>query len=200
MARITLNDFADIMLATKINSKLSKIRKIKNMQDYTPAIDFYKPLREQIIALHKNGSNISALAQIGQNQSDAKKINNYPPIISAYLKWCRKKQLTWFTPPQATLKVLEDTELGINPELGLQIKGTPHLIKLYFNKDELSRERARIITNVMALELSPHCPSNTEITILDVRRTNLIHYSQIPNFELAMAGELASIATILARL
>jgi len=200
MARINLNDFADIMLAKKIASKLSKIRKIKNKQDYTPAIDFYKPIREQIISLHKNGSNISTLTQIIKNQSDAKKINHYPPIISAYLKWCQNKQLIWFSPPQTVVKVIEGIELGINPELGLQIKGIPHLIKLYFNKDELPQERARIITNVMALELSSHCLSHTEIAILDVRRTKLIHHSEIPNFELAMAGELASIATILMRL
>jgi hypothetical protein len=200
MARITLNDFAGIMLTTRLSTKLSKIRKIKNMQDYNPVTDFYKPLREQIIALHKKGLSLNTLSQIGQNLSDTKKLSNYPTIISSYQKWCRKKQLIWFSPPQTALRISGDVDIGINPELGLEIKGIPHLIKLYFNKEELPKERARVITNIMALELMPHCEPATEITILDVRRADLIHFDKIQDFEVALAGELASTAAMLARL
>ena len=85
----------------------------------------------------------------------------------------------------------------MNPELGLEIDGTPHLIKLYFKSDKLAKNRIDIITHLMSVVLSDQCPSPEETTmsVLDVRRAKLFSPTvPIQALDAILNAELAYVA------
>ena len=53
MLRITLTDFVDIVSASGTH-KTTKVREKLSRDDYHPAKDYYKKVREKIIDIHRN--------------------------------------------------------------------------------------------------------------------------------------------------
>jgi hypothetical protein len=171
MPNISLTDFVDIVSASG-TSKATKVRQAKNRDDYNPAFDFYKKLRETIINVHKEGATKKALDTCLENLTDSKKKAAYPKLVEGYKKWWGRKKLLWFDISNQ-LFIGDGIDVRVNPELGLQVNGTPHLIKLYFKKDEIKKNRIDIITHLMDAVLSEKCPPNTVMAVLDIRRGKL---------------------------
>ncbi len=196
MPYLSLTDLVDIVSANG-TPKMTKIRQIKHRPQYEPAHDFYRRLRETIQETHESNLSKNHLNSCLVNLTDKNKMTLYPPLISAYRKWWGKKNLTWFSPAGATYSHL-GFDIGINPELGLEIAGVPHLIKLYFKGDPLVKNRIDIITHLMSVHALPYCANpNTVMGVLDIRRSKLITPTvPIQGLSNYLNAEMAFIASI----
>lgn len=190
MPNLSLTDLVDISAASG-TPKMTKVRHIKERPPYSPATDFYRPFREHLIEIHQNGLSRRELASILSNLSDQKKQANYPGLIEGYKRWWGRKTLGWFDPPAAEWSA-HGVYVRVNPELGLTVNGTPHLIKLYLKSEPLSRNRVAIITHLMDMTLLNNCEPNTVMSVLDVRCHNLLAPNvPIPGLTAALDAELA---------
>ena len=197
MPHLSLTDFVDIISASG-TPKATKVKQIKFRPAYNPAADFYKRIREGIIEIHKNGYNKSHIGSTLTGLTDKKKETAYPEIVSGYKKWWGNKQIIWFEPPN-DLFSSHGVDVSVNPELGLEINGASHLVKLYFKGEPLAKNRIDIITHLMAAVLTNSCPSpsSTVMSVLDVRRSKLISPTvPIPAIGGILEAELAYISAL----
>ena len=168
MPRISLTDLVDVVTSSGV-PKATKISQIKRRPEYEPQFDFYKPLRDAIQAMHQSGSPKSELDKLKSTLTDEKKISNYPSAISGYKKWLGKKLVTWFEPPREQLSEA-GIDVIINPELGLEIDGVRHIVKLYFKSEKLTKLKIDVINEAMERALRPTAKKNDLMTVVDVRR------------------------------
>lgn len=195
MPSLSLTDFVDVVSASGIQ-KANKVKQIKNRPDYNPAFDFYKRIRELIIDTHKNGYQKTRLDSCMDGITDKKKLTAYPFIIAGYKKWWGRKDLEWFDAP-SELFSSNGVEVRTNPELGLHISGKPHLIKLYFKSDVITKNRVDIITHLMSMVLSVNVPSDTIMSVLDVRKSKLIPLSaHVEGISSVIMAEMAYISSL----
>lgn len=199
MPRITVNEFADIVSAVGGTPKYNKVQSIKRQysQTYSPATDFYKPIRDQIKLLHQNSLNSNMLESI-INKVSPKKQSNYRDIIGGYKVWLKKiGKTTWFEPTSNTWSANE-IDISINPELGLKINGAPYLIKLYFKSEKLSKSKADVITFLMDQALTEVNPVQSNMCVLDVRESHLYNFNVLNPQRLlaALLGEIAYISAV----
>lgn len=152
MPRFSLTDFVDIVVSSG-TPKANKVRNIKNRPPYNPAFDFYKPLRDHIVQIHRLGKSKANINALMPSITDKKKLNVYPVLIDGYRKWWGKKVLVWFDPPNGIYHQ-HGIDISVNPELGLEIAGKPYLIKLYFKKERLTKNRIDVIHFLMDDQLS----------------------------------------------
>lgn len=175
MIRLSLTDFVDIVSKSGI-PKATKVSQIKSRDDYEPAFDFYKPLRDHIIAVHSSDGTRDSIADVMGSIVDRKKVDNYPSLIAGYQRWWGRKAFHWFNPSSDSY-VANEVEVNVNPELGLRFNGARHLIKLYFKAEPLSKQKVDIITYLMEKTLRPVCGHREIImSILDIRNSKLISY------------------------
>lgn len=171
MPRLSLTDLVDVV--SKAGSpKATKVRQIKNRNDYSPATDFYKPLRDGIISVHQSGKSKSELDSILNGLKDVKKRSAYPEIIEGYRKWWGGKKPEWFSPPTAVY-TNSGIDVSINPEIGFLYNDTPHVIKLYLKDDDVNKSKMDLITALMEHCLRQKTSANTRIGVLDVRGSKL---------------------------
>lgn len=195
MPNISLTDFVEIA-STSGTPKMTKVRQVKTRPTYSPAMDFYKPFRDHVTEIHRQGLPKRAFGDVIASLTDQKKISNYPPLVEGYRRWWGRKALVWFEPHSAIWSA-HGVDVRVNPELGLVINGTRHLIKLYMKADPLSKARIDIITHLMDIALSDDCDSATTMSVLDVRRHNLISPTvPIQGLTGAVDAELAYIAAL----
>lgn len=195
LARLSLTDFVDVVSASG-STKANKVTRIKTRPEYRPAFDFYKPLRDRIIEAHSRGFPRTYIGQLMPSIKDKKKIANYPNAIQGYTKWWGRKKMEWFDPPRL-LFTKHDIDVSVNPELGLVINGDSYLIKLYFKADPLTKNRIDVIHYLMNKRLQSKCPTDTQMAILDVRKSRLLVPTiPKPNLAAMLDAELAYIATL----
>jgi hypothetical protein len=195
MPQISLTDLVDIV-STSGTPKATKVAKVKARPDYEPAHDFYKPLRERIVDVHRDGDPKTVFTAFLQNIADPRKRANYPSAVTGYKKWWGQKMLTWFGPPRTTY-AQHGVEVMINPELGLDVNGTRYLVKLYFKDAALSKLRVDIITLLMETSLRPRCEKDEVMSVLDVRRGKLFRLQATSSATIAMVdAELAYVAAL----
>lgn len=195
MPRITLTDFIEVV--TKSGSpKATKVSQLKNRPDYAPATDFYKALRDGLVALHKRSGTKADLSSLTKGLTDAKKIANYPLMVAGYKKWWGRKVLEWFEPSGDTY-TQSGIDVAINPELGLVVNGQLHVVKLYFKADALTKTKADLIVTLMAHVLESSEPAGTQFSVLDVRNSKLFTYAAAgKSFKPMVDAELSYIASL----
>lgn len=197
MPQLSLTDLVDIVSRSG-TPKATKVAEIKSRPPYEPAFDFYKAMREHIVATHRMKRSKTDLPTILAGLADPKKITAYPSIIHGYRKWWGNKKLTWFDPP-GDLFSQHGFDVSVNPELGLDINGRKHLIKLYFKADPLTKNRVDIITHLMAVVLGNQLKGST-MSVLDVRNSKLISPTvPIAHLNAMISAELAYIAALWAQ-
>jgi hypothetical protein len=190
--RVSLTDFVDFAMKSGV-PKITKIAHVKQRPDYSPAADFYKRLREAIVDAHRNSGGKSLIRTVANGQSDRKKKKHYPPVAKAYTSWWGRKNLVWFVPPRKVWKT-GSVELRVNPELGLEVNGKPHVIKLYFKPDKLAKNRAEMIAYLMEQQLRRNTGNGVAFSVLDVRRKNLMTLTTPPKrLGALLQGELAAL-------
>lgn len=194
---IPLSTFVDFV--SKAGSpKLTVVKNAKKQlaQDYNPATDFYKQIREKIIEFHKSQKSKSWLDNVTKTTEDKKKLTAYPPIIAGYKQFLGSQNVTWFAPPKKNWSHGKLT-VNVNPELGLLIDGYHHIIKLYFKSDKLAKLRIDIVTQLMQSALSAKAQKKIHYCVLDVRNGKLFKSSQPNTGMLALLkGEASSFAEV----
>lgn len=197
MAKISLTEFVDIVAASG-TSKATKTRDALSKKDYHPSQDFYRAVREAIVEINRDNKPLNLLHDVLANANDKKK-KSFAEVIQGYLGWHGKKSFKWVEPPY---RLYEGSGISIrvNPEVGLVIKGVPHLIKLYFKAEELSKGKVDIIMELMRTSLTTN-HKTAQVAVLDVRRKKLYTPTvEIPLIKETVEAELAYIAKIAAAL
>ena len=194
MIKVSLTDFSEFVLKAGAK-KQTKVKQIVNRPKYEPQFDFWKKLRERIIALHKADKPTKELLDIIHELTDDKKKKVYPGIISGYVKFIGRKKLTWFAPPKSEW-LHEDLAIRLNPEIGLEFGGKKHVIKLHLNKSEMTKNEADIILTLMRDELQDKC-EDAIFCLLDVKSNKLYHSDKIKTDLLpVLQGEASSFTSI----
>jgi hypothetical protein len=195
MPDISLTDFVDFVIKAG-TPKLTKVTEIKQRPDYSPAFDFWKPLRDGIRDFHKGGgTNKSDLDQVLLGINDPKKLRRYPDAIRAYKKFLSRKQFAWFDPPSQVWSHA-GLNVRINPELGLEIDGQRHVIKLYFKEEAPSKSRLQVVLGLMHLSLNGSQNCANTFSILDVCNTKLTSTTSNGAVEPLLKGEASSFVAI----
>lgn len=198
MPKISLTSFVDFVSKAG-TPKLTVVKNVKQQDavDYVPATDFYKVIREEIIVMHKNGRPKADLDALLTSLPDKKKQTAYPPIVTGYKKFLGNKSVAWFDPPHS-LWSHAGLDVRVNPELGLVINETRHVIKLYFKAEELAKLRTDISTQLMELVLK-NAKKPAQFALLDVRRSKLFSSNGVdPGLTALLKGEAASFAQVYA--
>lgn len=195
MDQISLTYFVDFILASG-TPKLRGVREYKERKDDLCS-DFYRPIREAIVNMHRQGLSASTLDDVCRNETDETRKKHYGRVVSGYRALLAAGVQNFFEPPRTSLS-LGALEVDINPELGLIIDGKKHLVKLYFRNDPLTPKRTAL---VLALLSRGFCEKNPEFVaaVLDVRSAKL-HTSAMtsPRIDLLLRGEAASFASMYA--
>ncbi len=194
MNTLALGDFVDVVSKSG-SPKATKVKELKHRAPYSPATDFYKALREGLVTTHRFNKSKATLTSIATLAS-AKKQANYQIAIAGYKKWWGSKNFVWFEPPTSSY-TKHGFAISVNPELGLEINGQRHVVKLYFKDEKLSKLRIDLITALMSSTLMAPPSPVTTMAVLDVRRAKLFSASQNWSALLPVAdAELAYIAAL----
>lgn len=168
--KISLTEFIDFIMKSG-PSKMTKVKKVIRMRtlEYETYMDFYKPIRDKIISIHKFGLDKDELKTMLKELKDGKKISNYPKLVDGYIRFLGRKEIGWFRPPSSKLKESE-LQIAINPELGLEIKDTKYIVKLYFKQESLDKHHADICLTILNRAFNPKEICDAKFAILDVAR------------------------------
>lgn len=183
-----MKEFSGIAVSSG-TKKISKIRAEKKKPPYHPAQDYYKQFREAIIAAYAQAFGGTHITNAASDCTNPKKKANYKLIASKFNQWVGKKNPEWFTPPRGKY-LYSNSEIILNPELGLAYSGEQHVIKLYFAEESVSQNRANYMLHLMQEKL----PTKYEYHMLDIRRKKLFSATGDPAlFAISIASEIASI-------
>lgn len=157
------------------SAKVNAVRKIKYQDEYHPAFDYWKQLRDGIIKYHEDELQPDFFDALIQGV-DEKKKENYRLAIREYRKFLKNKEISWFNPGKATW-LSDELAVRSSPELGLIIDGVPHLIKLYFKgrTEKVDKRTSRTILalmNTSSYDVSH--PQHVHHSVLNIQRNNFI--------------------------
>jgi len=196
MRRITLTDLVDIISKSGTH-KAKKVKSILERDDYHPAFDFYKKVRDSIVAYHKGSITKKDFIKVPTHLADLKKEVAYENIVKQYISFLGRKEIEWFVPP-TFLYEKDKIAISINPELGLIINGKKHLIKLHFKSEALVKHKIDVITHLMEISLKSKVPAKTIMSVLDIQNRKLISPTvPIDGMTAMVDAELAYIMTIM---
>lgn len=175
--------------------RLTVVRNFKKRPDYDPATDYYMPLRKEIVRMHGAGDPKTVLDEFTANVH-AKKKANYATAVAGYKKFLGKKTASWFDPPKGKWSG-GGIDVSVNPEVGLEIDGVRFVLKLYFKRDKLAKNKMEIINHLMAKTLTdPKQPMT--FGVVDMRGGKLITAVTDPDLPALLKGEAAAFAAMLA--
>ncbi|MEZ4448507.1 MAG: hypothetical protein R3B09_03430 [Nannocystaceae bacterium] len=197
--RISLTDFVDFVTRAGM-PKLTKVKQLKHRGEYHPYADFYRAMREAVIAAHRDDRGKASIGPLALHAVGLdRRVHHYDALIAGYVGWWGRRQLEWFAPPQR-VRAFDGFDLRINPELGLRIDSEPHVIKLYFKEPALSKRYAEVVACVMHEAFPPPAEGPAPaMAILDVRRRRLHRLAPRPELSALVAGELAALTAMWAR-
>lgn len=165
------SDLLDYALTTGI-AQQRIVRNIKYRPEYDPRNDYWKRLRDCIAKMHQRAEPFAVLDDLC-GVVPVKKQPNYQSAVLVYKRFMRNKAIDWFKPIRRSWKH-DSLTVSINPELGLVINGTPHVIKLYFRDEPLKKDKVLGIIQLMETTLGTYHPAETIYSILDVPRNKLL--------------------------
>lgn len=191
-----MTTFVDFVIKSG-SPRLTAVKKAKAEygQDYSPARDFYKQLREAIIDLHENGKEKRYLDSVVQGIENQRKKGPYNLCIAGYKRWLGKKNIQWFEPSNGSW-TYNGLTVRVNPELGLLISGKPHNVKLYFKSESPSKRRLETMFCLLESGL-PDNPPGVTPAILGIREAKLFRSTrQVSGIETLLKSEAMAFQTI----
>lgn len=196
MPTLTLTQLVDVVSKAG-TPKVNCVRHIKAQlsEDYNPATDFYKILREATVESHSANLGKSHVLDTAKSVRDQKRATNYGTLAKAYTSWWGRKESECFHPPHSEWQSGGDFTVSVNPELGLIINNTRHVIKLYFKADTLSKNRIDIVTHLMHEEFAPR-NRDCEFPVLDIRNKKLHTVVPPAGLTSALHAEIAYISSL----
>ena len=174
LTEISMTTFADFVLKAG-TPKATVVRQWKKRSSYHPSSDYYKALRESIVECHSSGAGVGVISAAVTGAGKARKAN-YDAMAKSYIKWLGRSKHVWFAHPKAMWQA-HNIGVRVRPELGLEIGGARHLVKLYFKSDILNKNRADILLQLMVESFSKHTKAKGLVSILDVRQGKLFSSS-----------------------
>jgi len=190
-----MTTFVDFVIA-RGTARITRVRKAKEQygEDYSPARDFYKRIREAIIDVHYGNQPLSSLDVVA-NQAGERKVELYKECAAGYKRWHGKKTVRAI-PVRSYLWRHSDLEVNVNPELRLSVDGTEYLVKLYFKKGNPSKSLLQAALHLLSLH--PVCSDGTTLpAILDVQAGRLKTQQQAPaGLGALLAGDAVAFAAM----
>lgn len=192
---VSLTDFVDFV-AKSGRPKQTIVKQIKRRTEYDPKEDFWRRLRVAIIEFHRTGqTDKTKLDEVLKGLTHQPKITSYPMVLRGYKSFLGRKAFTWFSPPRDAW-TSGGLTVNVNPELGLDINGERHLVKLYFKRDKMAKNKADLILHLMKKAL-PKQPKGTKFALLDVRENKLFsHAAPSSDLNPLLEGEAVNFTTI----
>ena len=184
MANISLSDFVDY-ISKAGTSKFTKVKEISRRDNYHPAFDFWKVLRDSIVELHKNKYDKNELDKVLNDLTDKKKIKRYPELIKKYKSFLGRKKIEWFDPPYEEW-IYNGLRIRLNPELGLEINGKLYVLKLWFKAEKLSKNKAELILLLMNEKLKTRKFDEVNFAVLDVGNNKLFESTNLTSSEFSL--------------
>lgn len=170
---ISLTDFVDFTIVNG-STRVATVRAVKKRGDYDPAGDFWRPLRKGMVELHETGRMTPAqLDALLSSQTNEKRLPRFTDAVEGYKRFLAKRVLTWFDPPGALWRE-GDLAVRVNPEFGLVIDGKQTVIKLYFKKEEATRQRVQAVLAVMDIALGGKVGADVQFAVLGVNQGRLM--------------------------
>jgi len=162
---VSVTTFVDYLYAITPTKRLSVVRDAKRQYElgYDAMRDFYLPLRQAVVAMHRGNRSPKTLDQVVGRVSKTKG-TNYEECIKGYRKWLRGKTIQWQARPRAREWRSGDLTIIVNPELTLLVDGSREITKLHFKAQPLSRHRAAAALYLLRQSFGESAG------ILDVRR------------------------------
>lgn len=169
MPTVSLTTFLDFTAASG-SARVTQLRQAKRgyQQEYSPARDYYKFLREAIEECFEEGWSSKSLKCKLDELPDSRKADAFEACRKGLTKWVGRKQITSQEKARANWSSGGLT-VRINPELRLDVAGDSHLIKLYFKGEKISKQRVDVALHL----LRGKAGKGTTAGILDVRRSKL---------------------------
>src|SRR5690606_6478354 len=131
-----------------------------------------KEVRDLIVGCFKKGNEISTIDGKWRT-TDTAKNKNFQEVCKGLKKAFGNKTFDYEFPPKEIWKHNE-LEIRLNPELGIIINDKPHILKLYFKKEELTKDNIQALISLMETELKTLVPEKAEYGILDIRRGKIL--------------------------
>ena len=126
---------------------------------------------------------------------DTRKGDAYQECIAGFTQWQRGKNLVWKKALQSEW-TRGRVAVHIAPELGVSIRGEPHIITLYFNKAKPSKLRLQVMAHLLN-QLNGTARIPVTVGILDMRRGRLHSPTRdVSDMEQLLAGEAATFQTM----
>jgi len=173
--QVSQSDLLDFAMSTGV-AQQNKVRLVKYRPEYDPKNDYWKRLRDRIAKMHRQEEPLAVLDDLCAMVPESKKAN-YKKAVTVYKRFLRGKAIDWFKPSRRVWRHGQ-LEVNINPELGLVINGTPHVVKLYFKEEKLSKDKTAGIIQLMETTLKSYHPEETVYSILDVPKNKLLTKNQ----------------------
>lgn len=169
MPTVSMTTFLDFTAATG-SGRISELRQAKKRyaQDYSPAKDYYKFLREAIEECFEQGWSAKSLKAALGALPDSRKAEAFEECRQGLTRWAGRKRIKTLPKPRARWSSGGLT-VRVNPELHLDIGGSPHLIKLYFKGEKISKQRVDVALHL----LNSKAGKGTTAGVLDLRRSKL---------------------------
>ena len=192
--RLTLSDFIKFAAASA-EAKITKLRDVKRREEYTPATDFYHQIRPRLVDAARSGRVPQRDELVGVPHE--KKVRHFNAIAKGAVKWFKAQGEWEWVQPERTIWEVDELQVTVNPEIGMVLNGTPHLVKLYLSKDKLQQRRVQIVTHLMSKTMRDDVEPGTQFAILDVREARLFANPEVPrDLEALLHGEAAFINAI----
>jgi hypothetical protein len=197
MPQISMTTFLDYVASTG-TTRLRRVIDAKRQygRQYSPATDFYGPLRKRIVQVFEEGWDPRRLDASLVEVTDAKKQDHYRACRKGLRRWAGaagRRKIVWKRPKRAVWKSGE-LEVNVSPELWLDIDGRPYVIKLYFKADKLSQHKVNLSLRLLQTTVGRH----GSVGILDLQQGRLFTQTTEPpqGIDLLLASEAAGLATL----
>ncbi|MEM7275770.1 MAG: hypothetical protein AAF547_22030 [Actinomycetota bacterium] len=133
---ISLNQFFPFVLADSL-AKRSELRSIRRTRGvYTPAVDYWRLLRLQIVAYHqfRPGPGLDALSTAVELAHPDRR-EHYATAVTNYRRFLGRKRVQWLGTPRRAVWLADELKVRVNPELHVTINEEPHVVKLFLKAD-----------------------------------------------------------------
>lgn len=188
---ISLTQFIDFTLKRSGSSKTKFVRDIK-YNEYSPAKDYWKQLRDEIKRIHESKLSLNELDSLVEIVSERKKLN-YKNAIRLYKTFLKDKNYEWFDPGNSFWTFQDELVVRSTPEIGLFIDNNPYLIKLYFKgkNDRIDQNNMNSsLTLMKASKFEKDLPVNSQSSVLNIYRKKLFANPPIdPDLLLSLESE-----------
>lgn len=148
---VSLTQFLTYSSKVSTSAKINAVKEIKNSPGYHPALDYWKPLRDEIKRIHENDLPIENLRNLLLTVNE-RKVKNYTAAINTYIRFVKKNKVSYFPVGKSFWKLSDDLFIGSSPETGLEINGRKYYVKNYYKKKSAdSKITKRNISSILTL-------------------------------------------------